>query len=458
VSGPAVLVVTSSSSPAAAVVPLLAALDAAGAAVRALDVGRLGARAGGVAQQVVRAIAGELNGRKLERELEDALPAVALAFDPATVGALDELRRGRPFAVVGVVAELDPADDWSAAVADRFLVLDDHAAVRLAELGQPADRILPIGPLAPAGFASAAREDRAALRARFKIAAGAPVVLIEVAGLGAEAVGQLALQLSLQTAPATYLFAAGDDVDAAAVLRARVPTLGLRAKLFGASGDVPLYYRAADVVVGPPRLRTALATLAVGARLVAMGEAGEAGRRLAEALEARGLGAHADGALLLGAALEPILARGPAPAPTDGAADAADAILVVARDAAAIAAASAAAAAEPVEARGPTARPAAPSRPAAPPTAAGDLEDLGGDDGDLGAAPPPRAAPREGPAPPRPAAAPPRSVDDELRDLKRGGGPAATAPRAGAPRAEPRHAVDDELAALKRKMTPKPKP
>jgi hypothetical protein len=82
-------------------------------------------------------------------------------------------------------------------------------------------------------------------------------VVVEVAGLGAEATGALALQLSLADVSErlTYLFDAAGDVDAAAVLRRQVPMLGLRAKLFGASADAARTWRAGDVVVARPTAR-----------------------------------------------------------------------------------------------------------------------------------------------------------------------------------------------------------
>src|SRR5205085_569249 len=131
-------------------------------------------------------------------------------FDPATAAALVELRGARPIAVAAVVPELDPAPDWADAAADRYLVFDPRAATVLAERGVDGDRILPVGPLAPARFAAAGLEERPALRERFRISSDGPVVVVEVAGLGYEASGHLAMQLSLTGLAATYLFAAGD--------------------------------------------------------------------------------------------------------------------------------------------------------------------------------------------------------------------------------------------------------
>ena len=66
---PHVLVVTSAGAPAAVVVPVLAAVEAAGMRVRAIDVGGAGGGGGGMTDRVRRALLGEGAERKLRREL-----------------------------------------------------------------------------------------------------------------------------------------------------------------------------------------------------------------------------------------------------------------------------------------------------------------------------------------------------------------------------------------------------
>src|SRR5947207_2048722 len=107
--------------------------------------------------------------------------------------------------------------------------------------GAPSSAVVPVlAAIEAAGMrvraidlADAGAQERTALRTRFKL--GGKVALVEVAGLGAELTGQLALQLSLLDGgdAITFLFDAAGDADAGAVLRRSVPTLGLRAKLFG---------------------------------------------------------------------------------------------------------------------------------------------------------------------------------------------------------------------------------
>ncbi len=310
--GPRVLVVTSAGAPSAVVTPVLAALDAHGLVVRAIDVGRVGARASGAAWRMLRAIIGELAERRLLREMDQHPPDVAIAFDPASAAALSAVRdqAEAPAPVVAVVPELEPdGEEWGEAGADRYLTVDDHAAVALADGGIPGERVLPVGPFCPLPYAEAGRETRADLRARFKLPTQDPVVLVEVGGLGYETTSQLALQLSLAGQRASYLFAAGDDAEAATALRRQVPTLGLRAKLFGHTTDAPLLWRAADVVVARPRPQTVAKAMAVGARMVAFAPDDGSGKALVAGLEARGQGLGAQGALFVSSALRLLAGR-----------------------------------------------------------------------------------------------------------------------------------------------------
>jgi len=156
-----------------------------------------------------------------------------------------------------------------------------------------------------------------------------------VAGLGAEHTGQLALQLSLLEGgeQMTFLFDAGTDVESAAVLRRQVPTLGLRGKLFGATADAALLWRAADVIVARPRPDVLARVLLVGGKLVALVDdtIASAGKNAA-AMEVRKRGVGAKGLLLLSSALESSFG-GTAPAPTaDGADQVADIVAAVAAD------------------------------------------------------------------------------------------------------------------------------
>jgi hypothetical protein len=332
---PQVLIVTSAGAPSSAVVPVLAAIEAAGVRVRAIDVGAAGAAGAGVADRVRRALLGEGAERRLRRELEISPPDAAVVFDPYSAMALTVARDQvpNPAPVIAVVGDLEPVAAWAQTDADRFVAVDDLAAVALADAGVEGERILVVGAIGERAFADAAREDRAALRSRFKLSG--KVALVEVAGLGPELTGQLALQLSLLEGgdAITWLFDAAGDVDAAAVLRRQVPSLGLRAKLFGTTADAALLWRAADAIVARPRSEVISRVMLVGGKLVALVDDNIAGSaKAAAALEARKRAVTAKGLLLLSSALDSAFGGAP-PSPTsDGADNIADIAAAVAGD------------------------------------------------------------------------------------------------------------------------------
>src|SRR5262249_55637526 len=199
-------------------------------------------------------------------------PDAAVVFDPHTALALTVARDQvqTPAPVIAVVGDLEPGPAWGQTDADRFVAIDELAAVALADAGVEGDRILVVGAIGERAFAEAGTHDRASLRTRFKL--GGKCALVEVAGLGPEMTGQLALQLSLLDGgdATTFLFDAGSDVEAAGVLRRQVPALGLRGKLFGATSDAALLWRAADVIVARPRPEVIQRVMLVGGKLVAL--------------------------------------------------------------------------------------------------------------------------------------------------------------------------------------------
>src|SRR4029078_7805984 len=130
---PQVLIVTSSGAPAAAVVPVLAAIEAAGMRVRGIDLGAGGGGGPGVADRVRRALLGEGAERRLRRELEISPPDAAVVFDPHSALALPGARAQvqNPAPVIAGIAELEPAVAWAQTDADRFVAIDELAAVAL---------------------------------------------------------------------------------------------------------------------------------------------------------------------------------------------------------------------------------------------------------------------------------------------------------------------------------------
>jgi len=379
---PQVLVVTSAGASPAAVVPVMAAIEAAGMRVRAIDVGGAGGGGGGISDRVKRALLGEGAERKLRRELEQSPPDAAVVFDPHAALALTVARDAvqNPAPVIGVVGELEPPPAWASTDCDRFVAVDELAAVALADAGCEGERVLVVGAIGERAFAEAGAHDRAALRARFKL--GGKVALVECAGLGAEHTGQLALQLSLLDGGdrVTFLFDAAGDAEAAAVLRRQVPTLGLRGKLFGATGDAPLLWRSADVIVARPRPEVVARTLLVGGRLVALvDDSLPNAAKAAAALETRKRGFPAKGLLLLSSALDAAFQGGPPPPTGDGADHVADIVAAVAHDKRGVIDERRVAAQAATSAKVRAASAAA-NAAAATTAMPGDLEDLGGPD------------------------------------------------------------------------------
>ena len=336
---PIILVVTSGGSSAAAVVPVLAAIEAAGMRVRAIDLGGAGGGGGGMADRVRRALLGEGAERRLRKELEASPPDAAVVFDPHAALALTVARDQvqNPAPVIGVVADLEPDKAWAATDADRFVAIDELAAVALADAGVEGDRILVVGAIGERTYAEAGRQDRASVRSgtlgRYKL--GGKVALVEVAGLGGEVTGQIAMQMSLMgnTDQITFLFDAGADADAAAVLRRQVPALGLKGKLFGQTADAALLWRAADVIVARPRPAVVARVMLLGGTLVAIiDDTIPGGARAAAALEARKRAYPAKGLLLLSSALDAAFRQTHVAATEDGADHVADIVAAIAHD------------------------------------------------------------------------------------------------------------------------------
>jgi len=299
--------VTSDSAPPEVVEPVCKTLEAAKVKVCLVDVGRAGARRKAIGR-VIRSVVGEVAERRLLRGLLNEPPEVTFAFDPASAAALcaarDERKSFAP--VIAVIPELNPRAAWGDTDADRYLTLDDSAAVALSDLGVDGKRVLAIGPIAGRRFAEMTKSSRTQLRKQFNLETR-QVFLAEVDGFGYETSQQIALQLAIIGRSATTLFDAGDDSEAATALRRQVPTLDMRAKLFGRTEDAPALWRSANIVIARPTLRAVSRALLLGARFVSLCPEGDAQEQLAKAIEERGIASTAKSVLLLSSAVEQVL-------------------------------------------------------------------------------------------------------------------------------------------------------
>ena len=304
----------------------MAALDSVGAEVRAIDVGRVGSLSDRTFDKVIKAVVADFADRRLAREWAQNPPDVTIGFDPAAVAALaaanGQAARGAP--VLAVVPQCSPAGLWRDVGADRYLAIDEHAAAELGMVGVPDDRVVVVGPIVGADFASAGKIGRMEARSQFGLGGlKERIVLVSVEGMGSDLAAQLAFQLSMVEEPATYLFAAGQDNEAARALRSQVPALELSAKLFGDTDDAPKLWRSADVIVTEPTVDMIARAVAFQTRMVCLPGGDSLG--VASVVEERGLGVGASSVLMLSSALAEVWKlKPPSGRSRDGAGNVAD--------------------------------------------------------------------------------------------------------------------------------------
>ncbi len=327
-SSPVVLVLSSSRCELSVVTPVLAALEANGSTLRAFDTGR---EEEGAVSWVLRTLSGEADTSKLADEISSTRPDVAVCFEPESAQTMVGLRNqaDRSFPIVAIVPELAPSSSWAQCDIERFFVVDDEAAVSLEDVGVPGHNIVPVGGMGAFAYAYAGRQNKSDLKKKFGIAGRVALVLVE--GLGATESAQLATQLSLVKTQMTYLFDAGTDTEVAAALRAQVPQLGMKAKLFGKSDDAPLYWRCSDVVIGTARTDVVHRCMALVLPLVCLSPTPGQESRNAESIEERGQGSIALTASTVAEALSEALALKESKGTTgeDGANTIADAVFIV---------------------------------------------------------------------------------------------------------------------------------
>lgn len=411
---------------------LLPAIEAALLALE-LDVRVVALARGGVLDRALAALAGEIGARRLERELVGPpLADVALALDLAAAeGLARERARGVPVPVIALCEELAPRAAWATRI-DRFVCLDDEAAVALSERGVDGARVTALGAAVGRAWIDVAERSRAEVRAELRLPPEGQVALIDAAALGSELTGQLLVQLALADHLPTLVFDAAADDAVAQLVRRQVPRLGLGGKLVSEAGKVAAAWRAADVIVGRGGASARLRALAVGAGTLAV-EPGDDALAELRALASRGAAQITPllGVTVALADASRWAAMGQAAGQIGGVLDGADPLARVAELCAQVARERAEVLAEPFADVSPPGADAA--RDADEPRSARPLDDDGLED--LGGPAVPRAAQAAAAAPP------PRGprLDDELEQLKRA-------------QAQKRSSVDDELAALKARM------
>ncbi|MFH0901989.1 MAG: hypothetical protein V2A73_15270 [Pseudomonadota bacterium] len=321
-----ILLVRSGGAVSEVVSAVAEALAQPGLAVRQVDLGKVPAiRDRGGAWRALQAIWGEGGAHSLERALAEHAPQATVVFEPNAAALLVRERNRRlaalalersevetasaalPFPVIAVVAEMAPRSSWNQD-ADRYAVVDDEAAVVLADSGVDGARVVTTGPPVARDTARAAREAKTAIRAAFSLPSDEQILLVNATSLGRDVLATVVLQLALLRKQTLVLFDAEKNIDAATIIRNQVPGLGLRAKLFGATGDSARLWRASDVVITRPTPAAILRGLASGCALVAIEPHGDQETSEVRSLVDRGLGCEIPRALLLATAIEPWLA------------------------------------------------------------------------------------------------------------------------------------------------------
>ncbi len=280
--------------------PIATALGRHDVALLRLSVARRGAG-------LLDALLGDAERRRLERETLAFAPEVVLVSEPDLAQLLVSGRARARAPVVCLVPELAPRRAWTKN-ADRYLVVDDEAAVLLSDAGVDGARVQVIGPVAAAAYFEARASDRSALRLEFGIP-DLPVALIDTRSIPPEALAGLLLQLALFERRMTTLFYAPDD-GTARLLRAQTAGMSLSAKLFGANAEAARLWRTAELVLSRPQALGTHSALAVGCAFLAVEPANDFERAEIKALEERGIGTGVDRMVFLAGALEPWIRDG----------------------------------------------------------------------------------------------------------------------------------------------------
>lgn len=190
-----------------------------------------------------------------ETTLNDLDAELAICFDEEALRRAAEAGIAHRFAIVPGFGRFE----GSARLARACFTAHDHLP---APEGPPAHVV---GPIAPLGFALP--DDADARRSKEKLDGA---VIVVPGGLVAEAGMTFLLQLSLVSAPVSWIFDVGHDAQLARTLRSSVPVHDLDAAIFARGEGESAYWDLAHAAIVRADSSDAVAALAVGAGLVTL--------------------------------------------------------------------------------------------------------------------------------------------------------------------------------------------
>jgi hypothetical protein len=228
----------------------------------------------------------------VQEQIGSRVVRAVVALDPSAASAVDRWRaEGRiraPLLGLTLGLRLDPA--WARTGVDRLAVADEQQAEAGAELGLPAECLVPCGVPVCGGFSSVPPDDKPPLRRAFDLPEEGHVVLVVTDGLEPDVLTGALFQLSLVAERATIMFDVAADDDAADLLRRRAGLYGVEARMFGKVEEAGQLWAAADVVVARPQIYIEQRAIALRLPYVHVLPADELERETARVYVDRGIG------------------------------------------------------------------------------------------------------------------------------------------------------------------------
>jgi processive 1,2-diacylglycerol beta-glucosyltransferase len=210
----------------------------------------------------------KLNTAPFVRLLKEYQPDIAVCthFLPADIISRLKARHRMTCPLAVVVTDFDAHALWLIRRVDRYFVPIEETRVHLTKLGVPPDQIavtgIPIDPL----FAQP--RDKAAMRAKFGLAADRAVILVSAGGLGMDSVRQIVMSLADLRHPAQVLALCGKNAPLKAKLekwaQGLAPDVGARFRILGYTTEMDQYMASADLIIGKPGGLTSSEALARG--------------------------------------------------------------------------------------------------------------------------------------------------------------------------------------------------